>query len=484
MKKNFHPLSPHLNHCPPEPAYVYFMGICGTGMASLAGLLKGCGIKVYGSDQEIYPPMSTFLQSLSIPVFEGYREENLHPAPDLVIVGNVIRRTNPEVAALARMEIPYLSFPQAVAQFALRDKEVIVVAGTHGKTTTVSAMAWLLHEADLEPGFLIGGIPINFGKGFQPPEGPYFVIEGDEYDSAFFDKGPKFLHYNPSHLILTNIEFDHADIYRDLSHVMESFEALVPLVPSSGTLVACREDPNIQKLLNRASGTVVSYGFGSDAHFQITGHEFSSQGARFQVVYKSSSIAFTTRLSGLHNLLNLGAAISLSLTLGLPEEQVRKAINSFKGVRRRQELVGEKGDILVIDDFAHHPTEVRETIAGIRQRYPSRRLVAVFEPRSNSSRRNIFQEQYSRAFDQAHVVMVPSPARTDNIPPSERFSSTRLVQELLERGIDAHWTPTASELLWLLLNRVREGDVVLFMSNGGFDDLPRRFLAQLKARYG
>ncbi len=479
-KNKFYPLDPALNYPPRHIKYVYFMGICGTGMASLAGMLKAQGLKVAGSDQNTYPPMSRFLDSLSIPVFKGYKAENLTPEPDLVIVGNVIRRTNPEVMALARRGIPYLSFPQAVAQFALQDKEVIVVAGTHGKTTTTSAIAWILEQAGLKPGFLIGGIPLNFQTGFHVGKGPYFAIEGDEYDSAFFDKGPKFLHYRPAHLIMTNIEFDHADIYKDLDHVLESFKALLPSVPPSGYLVANMDEPMVRKLAKTRKGKTLGYGFNHASGIRIEAYDFSSKGTVFTIsMGKGENISLETPLYGRHNLSNLTGAIALSLGIGISTGVIKKAVKSFIGVKRRQEILGEVSGILVIDDFAHHPTEVAETVASLKERFPSRRLIAVFEPRSNSSRRNIFQTEYADALSRADLVMAPEPSNVDSIPPQDRFSSQRLAADLAKRGVEAYWSPSIDELLVILQDKVEGGDVIVFMSNGGFKDLPSRLLKSL-----
>ena len=483
-KEKFSPLDPSLNHLPGSLRHIYFMGICGTGMASLAGMLKTQGLEVTGSDQNMYPPMSNFLQSLSIPVFQGYRADNLIPRPDLVIVGNVIRPTNPEVEALARADIPYLSFPQAVAQFALQNKEVIVVAGTHGKTTTTSAIAWLLEQADLKPGFLIGGIPLNFQRGFHVGKGRYFVIEGDEYDSAFFDKGPKFLHYKPSHLILTNIEFDHADIYRDIHHLLNSFKALFPLVPPSGYLVANMDEPRVRELSKMRNGKTLGYGFSPESEICIKDYTISRLGSSLTLRTRDDTISLDTLLYGRHNLSNITGAVALALGIGIPTHVIKKAVKGFRGVKRRQEVLGEVSNILVIDDFAHHPTEVSETLAAVKERFPLRRLIAVFEPRSNSSRRNVFQTAYAEAFDHADLVMVPEPSMVESIPPLERFSSKVLTADLTKKGIEAYWSPSAQDLLMMLLNKAEGGDVILFMSNGGFQDLPRRFLRSLEKDYG
>jgi len=458
------------------------MGICGTGMAGLAGMLREKGYRVTGSDRDVYPPMSELLAELRIPVATGYRPGNLHPAPDLVIVGNVITRENPEALALSRLGLSYLSFPQALRHFAFRTRRSVVIAGTHGKTTTSSLTAWILECAGMDPGFMIGGIPGNFQAGFKLGKGPFFVIEGDEYDTAFFDKGPKFLHYAPWAAILTSIEFDHADIYRDLDHVIGSFEMFVDLIPEEGRLIANWDDPVVRSVAGRAKCPVLGYGFSKNAPWRAATVDRSGGMTRVEVRNPGGTMTLETPLYGRHNISNLLSAIALSDFLSVPKPALRKAARGFKGVRRRQEVIGECRGVLVLDDFAHHPTAVRETVRAVRDRYPDRRLVAVFEPRSNSSRRNIFQSEYAGAFGGADRVMVPEPSMTEKIPAAERFSSSRLARDLRKRGITADAFPDAGALLAALVRETRDGDVVLVMSNGAFDNLPRRLMASLEAR--
>jgi UDP-N-acetylmuramate: L-alanyl-gamma-D-glutamyl-meso-diaminopimelate ligase len=456
------------------------MGICGTGMASLAGILKEKGYRVTGSDQNVYPPMSNFLEALSIPVIEGYSPDNLYPVPDLVIVGNVITRNNQEAMELSRLALPYLSFPQALKHFAFKDKNTIVISGTHGKTTTSALVSWILEKAGMDPGFMIGGIPLDFKKNFKLGKGRYFVIEGDEYDTAFFDKGPKFLHYSPWATILTSIEFDHADIYRDLNHVTENFRKLIDLVPQKGLLIANGDDRIITAEITRAKCPVNTYGLSTNTMWKAIDITVKEDFTRFKVLKTGKDyITLYTPLYGRHNISNLLSVIVLADFLGIPLPVLSEAIRSFGGVKRRQEIIGEKSGILVLDDFAHHPTAVKETIRAVKEKYKGRRLIAVFEPRSNSSRRNIFQEQYASSFESADMIMVPEPPMTEKIPPGERFSSKRLVKDLEKRDLTAFSFPNTDTLLKALVKETRSGDVVLIMSNGGFDDIHHGLLARI-----
>ncbi len=476
-------LSAALNRVPEKCHHIHLMGICGTGMASLAGLLKDKGYQITGSDQKMYPPMSEFLQALSIPVMEGYEPGNLFPRPDLVIVGNVITRDNPEALELARLALPYLSFPQALRHFALRDKRSIVVSGTHGKTTTASLAAWILEKGGQDPGFMIGGLPLDFQCGFKRGQSPFFIIEGDEYDTAFFDKRPKFLHYNPWITIITSIEFDHADIYRDLDHVIGSFRRLVDITPRDGLIIGNGDDEKVLGEITAAKSRVVTYGLSPEAHWRAANISAEAGLTRLKV-YKEGKehLTLTTRLYGRHNISNLLASLALADFLGIPDSKVAEALGRFQGVKRRQEIVGESNGILILDDFAHHPTAVRETLRAVKEKYGERRLVAVFEPRSNSSRRGVFQSAYAASFDHADLAIIPEPPLMEKIPPAERFSSQGLVRGLGERGIKALYYPDTDQLLGGVMAQVRPGDVVLFMSNGGFDNLPRRLFKGLDFR--
>jgi UDP-N-acetylmuramate: L-alanyl-gamma-D-glutamyl-meso-diaminopimelate ligase len=486
MKKKKHEstspsfLSPVLNVAPPDPDHIHLMGICGTGMASLAGILKQKGHVVTGSDHNIYPPMSLLLQDLAIPVREGYGPENLFPVPDLVIVGNVITSHNPEAVELARLNIPYLSLPQALRHFAMKGKRSIVVSGTHGKTTTSTLASWMLQKAGMNPGFMIGGMPKNFPASFQLGNGPYFVIEGDEYDTAFFDKGPKFLHYAPWVTILTSIEFDHADIFRDLNHVLESFRKLIDIIPADGLLIANGDEPLIAAESKRAQCPVITYGLTEKSQWRAVEIVIREGGTSLKILKSGKEYAtLDTPLYGRHNISNILSAVVLSEYLKIGTHILSEAMGSYRGVKRRQEIRGEKGGILVIEDFAHHPTSVKKTIQAVKERYRSRRLMAVFEPRSNSSRRKIFQEHYASSFDHADLIVIPEPPLMEKIPPAERFSSQKLVNDLSEKGLEAAYCPDTNHLLDEILKQTREGDVVLIMSNGSFDNLVERLLTRL-----
>jgi UDP-N-acetylmuramate: L-alanyl-gamma-D-glutamyl-meso-diaminopimelate ligase len=473
-------LAPDLNRLPDTLRHIHLMGICGTGMASLAGMLKEKGYRITGSDQNVYPPMSLFLESLHIPACKGYRPENLVPGPDLVIVGNVITRKNPEAVALSSLRLPYLSFPQAIGHFALQDRQSIVVSGTHGKTTTSSLIAWVLEKAGMDPGFMIGGIPDNFGRNYKTGNGPYFVIEGDEYDTAFFDKGPKFLHYHPWIAILTSIEFDHADIYRDLDHVTDSFRRLIALMPGNGLIIANGDDAIVRREIRRAACRTEIYGYADDNQWRAERISVQEAFTRLTILKDKEEIPFSTSLYGRHNISNLLAAVVLGRFLGIPWTVLEEGARTFRGVKRRQEIIGERNGILVLDDFAHHPTAVRETLQAVRDKYRNRRLIAVFEPRSNSSRRNIFQQQYALSFDAADRAFIPEPLLMDGIPLDERFSSRQLVSDLNQRGLAASHCETTDLLLYALVKEARSGDVVLIMSNGGFDGLHQRLLKALE----
>lgn len=462
------------------PKSVHLVAVCGTGMGALAGMFKEAGFQVSGSDHRVYPPMSTFLEGQGIKIMEGFQPENLSHSPDLVVVGNAVSRDNPEIVRMFEMDLPYLSFPQALKQFFIQDKKLLVVAGTHGKTTTASLLAWILESAGLDPGFMIGGILKNFGRNYKTGSGPYFVVEGDEYDTAFFDKGPKFLHYTPSRAIITSVEFDHADIYRDLNHVKEAFSKFIAAIPQDSLLAACNHYPAVMELVPKGSCRTVTYGLNESAEWRIKDLLFESPRAHFTVVRNGESFGrFRAPLMGKHNLLNALAVIAVAHDIGLSIQQIAEGLETFEGVKRRQEIRGEKRGVTVIDDFAHHPTAVKETIGAVSAFYPNKRLVAVFEPRSNSSRRNIFQREYSDSFDSADLVCVRKPTLLEKIPVDERFSSELLAADLKSRGIDAHYFPDTDAIIEFLKKNLRSDDIVLIMSNGGFDNIHERLLAAL-----
>jgi UDP-N-acetylmuramate: L-alanyl-gamma-D-glutamyl-meso-diaminopimelate ligase len=475
-------LSTDLNCAPATIKHVHLMGICGTGMAALAGMLQQSGYMVTGSDSHVYPPMSLFLSSLSIPVKNGYHADNLDPAPDLVIVGNVITRKNVEAGALAALNIPYLSFPQALAHFFIRSRTSLVVAGTHGKTTTCSLLATALYQAELDPSFMIGGIVQQFGSNFRLGTGKYFVAEGDEYDTAFFDKESKFLHYRPHVAIITSLEFDHADIFADLAAIKRSFRKFVALLPKDGLLVANLDDSNVAEVVADAPCIVQSYGL-NPAHDWALADIRAVDGASGFSVLKNGIpwAAMKVNLSGRHNCLNSLAVCAVLHHLGVPPATIDKGLSGFSGVKRRQEVRGIEKGITVIDDFAHHPTAVKETLVGLKQAYPNRRLIAVFEPRTNSSRRAVFQKDYVLAFDAADLILLREPVPLDGLPSEELFSSTRLAEDLRkERNLVAEALADTDNILARLDQVLCPGDVVAILSNGGFDNIHTRLLAQIK----
>ncbi len=474
-------LDPQLNRAPEQIRHVHLMGICGTAMAALAGMLKERGYMVSGSDQNVYPPMSDFLAKAGIAVMQGYRPENLEPRPDLVIVGNVIRAIYPEAERLAERRIPYLSMPQALGHFFLPDSiRPMVVAGTHGKTTTSSLLATALYRADRAPGFFIGGIVEAFGSNYRIGEGNFFVIEGDEYDTAFFNKVSKFLHYRPYYAILTSIEFDHADIFADLEQIKASFRQFVRLIPAEGALVACMDDPLVAEIAALCPGRVIGYGRGANCRWRLT--DFTAKGLSSTfIAHKDGSLfgAFSLPMPGKHNALNALAVIALLEHVGLSAAEIQHGLASFEGVKRRQQVRGEVKGITVIDDFAHHPTAVRETISALRLAWPERRLLVVFEPRTNTSRRAVFQHDYETAFSGADMVLVREIVPLDHAAPGDSFSSQQLGEALNRQGIRAEYFPDTDAILAFLLKQARPGDVIAILSNGGFDNIHVRLLERL-----
>ncbi|MDD3815258.1 MAG: UDP-N-acetylmuramate:L-alanyl-gamma-D-glutamyl-meso-diaminopimelate ligase [Desulfocapsaceae bacterium] len=473
-------LDPRLNMAPEKIRHIHIMGICGTGMAALAGMLKASGYRVTGSDSGVYPPMSDFLKEQGIQAASGYGRHNLVPRPDLVIVGNVITRKNPEAHGLADAAIPYLSFPQALAHFFIQSRTSLVVAGTHGKTTTSSLLASALHQAGLDPSFMIGGIVREFDANFRLGNGPHFVVEGDEYDTAFFDKGSKFLHYRPNIAIITSVEFDHADIFADLDAIKSSFRKFVAKLPADGLIVAHLDDPNVAEIVADAPCEVQGYGFSSDLTWSLADVSAELGMTSFQVQHQGEPWAeLTVRMPGRHNCLNSLAVTAVLHRIGLAPEQINAALSSFGGVKRRQEVRGVEHGITVIDDFAHHPTAVRETLGALRDAYAGQRLVTVFEPRTNSSRRSIFQQDYVSAFDAADLILIRKPLPLDNVPEEELFSSTRLASDLRARGLDARTFADTDSILDHLMTTLQDGDVVAILSNGGFDNIHSRLLEKL-----
>lgn len=461
-------------------AHIHLMGICGTAMASLAGLLKESGFKVTGSDQNVYPPMSTQLESLGIQIMEGYKKENLNPKPDLVVVGNVISRHHEEAQALLSSDIPYTSLPKAMGEFVIASRESLVMTGTHGKTTTTSLMAWVAESCGIKAGYLIGGIPLNFNKSFRNPIDPWFIIEGDEYDTAFFDKVPKFIHYQPKHVVLTSIEFDHADIYRDLDHVKESFKMLLELIPEDGSLIYHAEDKNIESLLPfTRCKNLISYGLNSGDYTAIERENIAGRN-HFCVEHRGEKVAdVALKMFGPHNTLNALAVFALARHLNWKLPGVLQGLSSFLGVKRRQETIGEPGGVKLIEDFAHHPTAVKLTIASMKEQYPNKKLLAVFEPRSATSRRKIFQKEYADAFQASDVSIIAEAFDQTKIEEKDRFSAAQLVEDISAQGAKAYLGKDTDHLVKLIKENSKSGDVVLLMSNGGFGGIYSRLLKEL-----
>jgi UDP-N-acetylmuramate: L-alanyl-gamma-D-glutamyl-meso-diaminopimelate ligase len=461
-------------------SHIHLMGICGTAMASLAGLLKDRGFKVTGSDSNPYPPMSTQLEKIGIPIMKGYVASNLHPKPDYVIVGNVISKNYEEAQELMKLGIPYTSLPKALGEHIIQDRNSIVVSGTHGKTTTTSMMAWVAEQCGKQPGFLIGGIPKNFSLSFKNPTGNYFVIEGDEYDTAFFDKVPKFIHYRPKHVILTSIEFDHADIYKDLDHVKSAFAELLKLIPEDGHLLYWADDPHIPGLLKHCKAkTILGYSL-NKGDVLAQNLNVTEKGTDFKVKFKGENLGqFHVSLTGNYNVLNTTAVIGIAAALGWDLNKVKSALQSFEGVKRRQEVLGEPGGVLVIEDFAHHPTAVRETIKGVQNKYKGRKVFAVFEPRSATSRRKVFQKDYVEAFLPADEIVLARAFDQSKIDEENRFSSEELVADLKAQNKNAECFDSADQIVADLKMKAKRGDLILIMSNGGFDGIYGKLLSAL-----
>jgi UDP-N-acetylmuramate: L-alanyl-gamma-D-glutamyl-meso-diaminopimelate ligase len=424
--------------------------------------------------------MSGMLAQWGIPILKGFKPENLNPRPDLVVVGNAVSKTNPEVAALLDSGIRYLSLPQALGDFFLEGKKSLVVAGTHGKTTTTSILAWLLYETGADPSFLVGGIAQNFEASFRLGGGDYFVVEGDEYDTAFFDKGPKFWHYRPFHAIVTGVEFDHADIYRDLPHLMGSFRRFVELIPPEGTLFLCGDNDNGLALRPHARCPIITYGLKPSYDVSAKEISFSPQGVEFELMEKGKNLGkIQSPLPGRHNLQNLLGALALALRLGIPLARLKEAVPKFQGVKRRQEVRGEAGGVMVIDDFAHHPTAVAETIEAIRAQYPKRKVWAIFEPRSNTSRRAVFQKDFAEALARADEVVIAKVFMPEKVKDAPLLDEARLAQEIAHSGKEVAHDLSVDEIVSHVAGRARKGDILLVMSNGGFDNIHQKLLSRL-----
>jgi UDP-N-acetylmuramate: L-alanyl-gamma-D-glutamyl-meso-diaminopimelate ligase len=479
-----------------DKKHIHLIGICGTAMASLAGMLKQRGFRVTGSDAAAYPPMSEFLRELDIPVAQPFDAKNLEPRPDLVVVGNAMSRGNVELEHLLDQRIPFCSLPQLLHDEFLRGKEVLVVAGTHGKTTTTSMLAWIFDSAGLQPSFLIGGIAENFGSSFHLGDGKHFILEGDEYDTAFFDKGPKFLHYFPDSIILTSVEFDHADIYKDLDAVETAFKRLVNLIPRRGRVIAfdgftgeAAGSPSgsnsLDRCLAKAFCPVERYGAGPRANWKVINLRFEPARTTWTVLHDGQPWAdLEFPLAGEYNVWNATAAAALAASYGIPKQAIAAALKTFKSVKRRLEVKAQVNDVTIIDDFAHHPTAIAGTLKALRARYPAARLWAILEPRSNTLRRRILQSDLARSLAQADEVIVAAVFRSEAVPENERLELPALAAEIQHNGRRARLLADADAIVQTIAPELRSGDVVAILSNGGFGGIYEKLPARLRELAG
>ena len=456
---------------------IYLIGICGTAMTSMAGLLKQKGFEVCGSDANMYPPMSTQLEKMGVTLYSGYSPSNLHQAkPDLVIPGNAIPRGNPELEELLNLRIPYCSMPEALKEFFLSDKRSIVVAGTHGKTTTSTFAAWMLESAGLNPSFLIGGVPLNFELSYQwNSSGEHFVIEGDEYDTGFMDRRPKFVSYLPDTVILNAVEYDHADIYSDLAAVENAFWQMIKVIPSNGRILVCRDSETAFALAKRGYSQVITFGFHPESEYRIRELQWNAGTASFLL----NEDRFELRTFGKHNISNAAAVAVLAKTLGLTNEQIQSGLQTFQGVKRRMELRGEVNGISVYDDFAHHPTAIDSTLAGVRDAFPRHRVWGIFEPRSWTSRRNVFQKEFGESFRAADLALIGPVFEPEKLPPDVRLDPKRLVADIESNGTSALYFETNQALIDYVIQNAAPGEKLIVMSNGAFDGIHERILEGL-----
>jgi len=458
------------------PKNFHFLGICGTAMASVAAALQERGFKVSGSDENVYPPMSTFLQKKGITLKQGYRAENVPVDADVVVIGNVMKRGNPEVEAVLNRKLFHLSLPEVLKNYFLRSRHNLVVTGTHGKTTTTALLAWIMEKAGRKPGYLIGGIPKNFGEGARLNDSKYFVIEGDEYDTAFFDKRSKFVHYLPELVIVNNIEFDHADIFKDLDEIKLSFRRLLNIVPQNGMVILNGDDSNCVEVARNCLAQMIEVGFSKNCAQRIREVAYSPESSRFRL----GEDVFEIPLIGEFNVRNAAMAATAARFYDVPKTKIDSAFKSFSGIARRLELRGEARGVKVIDDFGHHPTAIVQTLQALRNRYRRHRLWAVFEPRSNTTRRAVFQQQLPDAFQFADGLFISQLARLEQIPEDERLKPERVVAAIAKTGRPAFYERNADAIVDRIVPMLRPKDVVVIFSNGGFDNIHEKLLGRLR----
>jgi UDP-N-acetylmuramate: L-alanyl-gamma-D-glutamyl-meso-diaminopimelate ligase len=458
------------------PKHFHFLGICGTAMGSVAAALKERGFEVTGSDENIYPPMSTFLRERGIRLSEGYTAENLPAKAEVVVIGNAIKRGNPEVEAVLNRKLFYLSLPEVLKTYFLRGRHNLVVTGTHGKTTTTSMLAWIMEKAGHQPGYLIGGIPKNLGQGARLNDSNYFVIEGDEYDTAFFDKRSKFIHYLPELLIVNNIEFDHADIFHDVDEIKLSFRRLLNIVPQNGMVLLNGDDPNCVEVARDCLAQMLEVGLSKNCGERIRDIACSDSGSRFTLGDKT----FEIPMVGEFNVRNAAMAATAARFYRIPEAKIQSALKSFSGIARRQEVRGEERGVKVIDDFGHHPTAIAQTLRALRHRYPGRRLWAIFEPRTNTTRRAVFQKALPDALSLADGVFISEVARLEQIPEKDRLNPQAVVKALATSDRPAFYEKDANSIVDRIVPMLQPNDIVTVFSNGGFDNIHEKLLARLR----
>jgi UDP-N-acetylmuramate: L-alanyl-gamma-D-glutamyl-meso-diaminopimelate ligase len=459
-----------------EPQNLHFLGICGTAMGSVAAALGERGFRVTGSDENVYPPMSIFLEKKGIALAEGYRAENIPANVDIVVIGNAIKRGNPEVEAVLNRKLFYLSLPEVLKNYFLRDRHNLVVTGTHGKTTTTALLAWIMEKSGRKPGYLIGGLPKNFGQGARLNDSKFFIVEGDEYDTAFFDKRSKFIHYLPELVIVNNIEFDHADIFNNLDEIKLSFRRLLNIVPQNGMVVLNGDDASCVQVAKDCLAQMIEVGFSKNCAQRIRDVAYSSGRSRF----KLGEETFEVPLIGEFNVRNAAMAATAARFYEVPKTKIDNALKSFSGIARRQELRGEVRGVKVIDDFGHHPTAIAYTLQALRHRYRGHRIWAIFEPRTNTTRRAVFQQQLPDALKTADGVFISQVAKLEQIPEEERLNPEAVVTAIAKAGRTAFYEENADAIVDRIVPMLRRQDIVAVFSNGGFDNIHEKLLKRLQ----